>query len=90
MFEVLTGKCGKNECCVFTRNATIWRLIVVLGGYGVGKVVKVLSYKSVGRRSDPRRCHKYFLLAQIPSERTMALGSTPTVIETSTRSTSWG
>jgi len=29
-------------------------------------------------------------LAQIPSERTMALGSTPTVIETSTRSTSWG
>ena len=90
MFEVLTGKCGKNECCVCTSNATIWRLVVVLGVYVVGKVVKVLSYKSVGRLSDPRWCHRYFLLAQIPSECTMALGSTPTLIDTSTRSTSWG
>ena len=60
MFEVLTGKCGKNGCCVCTRNARIWRLVVVLGGYGVGKVVKVLSYKSVGRWSDHRWCHSYF------------------------------
>ena len=90
MFEVLTGKCGKNGCCVCTRNTTIWRLVVVLGGYVVGKVVKVLSYKSVGRWSDPGWCHRYFLLAQIPSELTMALGSTPTLIETSTRNTSWG
>ena len=59
-----------------------------LGGYGVGKVVKVLSYKSVGRLSDPNWCHRYFLLAQIPSERTTALGSTLTLTETSTRSIS--
>ena len=64
MFEVLTGKCGKNGCCVCTRNARIWRLVVVLGGYGVGKVVNVLSYKSVGRWSDYRWCNSYFLLAQ--------------------------
>jgi len=38
---------------VYTRNAKIWRTVVVLSGDGVGKVFKVLSYKSVGCSFDP-------------------------------------
>ena len=40
--------------CEYTRNAKIWRIVVVLSEDGGGKVVKVLSYKSVGRWFDPR------------------------------------
>ena len=46
---------------VCTRNAKIWRLVVVLGGDGGGKVVMVLSYKSVCRWSDPRFSQEIFI-----------------------------
>jgi hypothetical protein len=51
-----------------------------LGDRG-GTVVKVLCYKSEGRWFDSRWCH---------SDRTMALGSTQTLTEMSTRSISLG
>ena len=76
--------------CVCTSNAEIWRIVTVLGGDRGGKVVKVLSYKSVGRWTDPSWCHRKFFMTQIPSDRSMALGSTLTLTETSTRNISWG
>ena len=59
------------------------------GGDDGGKVVKVHSYKSVCRWSDPRWCDRNFSLTQIPSDRTMALGSNLTLTETSTMCISW-
>jgi len=46
-------------------------------------VVKVLCYKSEGRRFDPNWCQWIF-------HRTMVLGSTQPLTEMSTRSISWG
>ena len=62
----------------------------MLVGDGGGKIVKVLSYKSEGRWCEPRWCHRNFLLTQFPSDGTMAMGSTLTLTQTSTRSISWG
>ena len=53
-------------------------------------VVKVLCYKSEGRWFDPRWCQWNFSLTKIPSDRTMALGSTQPLTEISTRSIFWG
>ena len=50
-------------------------------------VVKVLCYKLEGRWFDPSF---HFSLTQNPSGRTMALGSTQSLTEMSTRSISWG
>jgi hypothetical protein len=51
-------------------------------------VVKVLRYKSEGRWFDPRWCQ--FFIDVNPSDRTMALGSTQSLTEMSTRRISWG
>ena len=53
-------------------------------------VVKVLCYKSEGRWFDPGWCQWNFSLTKNPSDRTMALGSTQSLTEMSTRSISWG
>jgi len=55
-----------------------------------GTVVKVLCYKSKGPWFDPSWCHWNFSLKGNPSDRTMALGSTQSLTEMSTRSISWG
>ena len=59
-------------------------------GDRVSTVVKVLCYKSECRWFDPSWCHWNFSLTQNPSDRTMALGWTQPLTETSTRSISWG
>ena len=48
-------------------------------------VVKVLCYKSEGHQFDSRCCHWNFSLTYNPSDRTMALGSTQSLKEMSTR-----
>jgi len=53
-------------------------------------MVKALCYKSEGHWFDPSWCHWNFLLTYNPSDRTMALGSTQSLTEMSTRSISWG
>jgi len=58
---------------------------LVLGDCG-STVVKVLE----GRWFDPRWCHWNFSLTQNPSDRTMALMSTQSLTEMSTRSISCG
>ena len=55
-----------------------------------GTVVKVIGYKSEGRWFDPSYCYWNFSLIQNPSDRTMALGSTPPLTQMSTRNISWG
>ena len=55
-----------------------------------GTVVKVLCYKSEGRWFDPSWSQWNFSFTLNPSDRTMALGSTQTLTEMSTRSISWG
>jgi hypothetical protein len=60
-----------------------------IGGYDGGTVVKVLRYKSEGRWFDSRWCHWNFSLTY-PSDLTMALGSTQSLTEMSTRNISWG
>ena len=52
-------------------------------------MVKVLRYKSEGRWFDSRWCHWKFS-STYPSYRTMALGSTQSVTEMSTRRISFG
>jgi len=61
----------------------------LIGNRG-GTVVKAVCYKSEGCWFDPRWYHCVFLLTLNPSDRTMALGLTQPVTETSTRSISWG
>jgi hypothetical protein len=51
-------------------------------------VVKVLRYKSEGRRFDPGWCQ--FFIDINPSDRTMALRSAQPLTEMSTRRISWG
>jgi len=53
-------------------------------------VFKVLCYKSEGWWLDPSWCQWKFSLTQIPSDRTMALGSSQPLTEMSTRRISWG
>jgi len=71
----------------------IGRVITVnnttMGDHG-STVVKVLCYKSDGRWFDPSWCQVDISLTLNPSDRTMALGSTQPLTETSTRSISWG
>jgi len=52
-------------------------------------VSKVLWYKSEGRWFDPSWCQWIFHCHKNPSNRTMALGSTKTLSEMSTRNISW-
>ena len=52
-------------------------------------MVKVLSYKSDGPGIDSRWCHWIFQ-QHIPSDRSMALGSTQPLVKMSTRNISWG
>jgi len=63
--------------------------ICILGSCG-STVVKVLYYKSEDRWFDPNWCHWNFSLTQNPSDGTMALESTQTPTEMSTKSISWG
>ena len=60
-------------------------------GDRVSTLVKALCYKSEGRWFDPRWCHwQFFIDIKIPSDHTMALGSTLPLTEMITRSISWG
>ena len=63
------------------------QLLNVQGDRG-STVVKVLCYKSKGRRFDPSWCHWNLSLTQNPSDRNRVLGSTQPLTEMSTRSIS--
>jgi cytochrome c oxidase subunit IV len=59
-----------------------------LGAWG-SVVVKALRYLSDGTGIDSRWCHWIFQW-HIPSDRTLALGSTQPLVKLSTRNISWG
>ena len=54
----------------------------------MAQLVEALRYKSEGRGFDSRWCHLEFFIDN-PSGRTMALGLTQPLTETSTRNISW-
>jgi hypothetical protein len=62
---------------------------VLLVGAWVGVVVKALRHHSDEPEIDSRWCHWIFQW-HIPSDRTMALGSTQPLVKISTRNISWG
>ena len=72
----------------------IWPLAEIshsncLSGAWGGVVVQALRYYSDGPGIDSRWCHSIFQW-HIPSDRTMALGSTQPLMKMSTRNISWG
>ena len=70
----------------YRRHSFFSRLLRGVQGDRGNKVVKVLCYKSEGRWFDPSWCHWNFSFTE--NERTMAMGSTQTLTEMSTRSIS--